>query len=109
VLELFNKLEVEEGKREKLIARLNDLQDEVNLKRTPFDRLAALSIEVASVVGDVVEKSKVLDLLEAVSRVFWGAQTERQKRLPPPERPKQIEPPKPKIEKRIQEDDDIPF
>ena len=30
VLEIFNKLEVEDTKREKLISRLNDLQAEVN-------------------------------------------------------------------------------
>jgi hypothetical protein len=106
VLEILNKLEVEETKREKLISRLNDLQNEVNLKRTRFDRLAALSIEVASVAGEGVEKSKVLDLLGAVQRVFWGAQTEKQKQLPPPERPKRIEPPRPKVKK---DDDDIPF
>lgn len=110
VLEIFNKLEVEDEKREKLISRLNDLQDEVNLKRTRFDRLAALSIEVSSVVGTVVEKSRVLELLESVQRVFWGAQTEKQKQLPPPDKPKSIEPPRPKIEKRpAQLDDDIPF
>jgi hypothetical protein len=109
VLEIFNKLEVEETKREKLVSRLNDLQSEVNLKRTRFDRLAALSIEVASVAGEVVEKSKVLEILGAVHRVFWGAQTEKQKRLPPPESPKRIEPPRPKIEKKSSMDDDIPF
>ncbi|MGT2502176.1 hypothetical protein ACVOMS_17620 [Bradyrhizobium guangxiense] len=109
ILELFNKLEIEEEKRERLISRLNDLQNEVSLKRTRFDRLAALSIEVASVAGEFVEKSKMLDLLGAISRVFWGAQTEKQKRLPPPETQKQIEPPRPKIEKKSPMDDDIPF
>jgi hypothetical protein len=107
VLDIFDKLEVEDAKREKLIARLNDLQNEVNLKRTRFDRLAALSIEVASVAGEVTEKSRVLDLLGAVQRVFWGAQTEKQKRLPSPKSQKRIEPPK--IEKKSSMDDDIPF
>jgi hypothetical protein len=110
VLEIFNKLEVEDTKREKLISRLNDLQAEVNQPRTRFDRFAALSIEVSNVVGDMIDKTKVLDLLDAVARVFWGAQTERQKQLPPPSRPR-IEPPKPKIDSRKSSDmdDDIPF
>jgi hypothetical protein len=63
------------------------------------------------VVGDVIDKTKVLDLLDAVARVFWGAQTERQKQLPAPKQPKPLEPPKPKIEARkpSEMDDDIPF
>jgi hypothetical protein len=106
VLEIFNKLEVDDHKREKLISRLNDLQNEVNQPRTRFDRFAALSIEVASVVGELVDKSKVLDLLDAVARVFWNAQTEKQKQLPAPKQPR-LEPPKPKLPKPS--DDDIPF
>jgi hypothetical protein len=111
VLEIFDKLEVEETKREKLLSRLNELQSEVNQPRTRFDRFAALSIEVSSVVSDAIDKTKVLDLLDAVARVFWGAQTERPKRLPAPTKPKPLEPPKPKIEaKRPSEmDDGIPF
>jgi hypothetical protein len=70
VLDIFNKLEVEDRKREKLIDRLNDLQSEVNQPRTRFDRLAALSIEVSSVVGDVIDKTKVLELLDAVGASF---------------------------------------
>ena len=113
VLEIFNKLEVEDGKREKLISRLNDLQSEVNQPRTRFDRFAALSMEVSGVVGDTVERSKVIEILDAIARVFWGAQTEKQKQLPSPKQPKTIEPPRPKIgtaKAPLSEmDDDIPF
>jgi hypothetical protein len=113
VLEIFNKLEVEEAKREKLIARLNDLQSEVNQPRTRYDRFAALTMEVSGVVGDAVERSKVIDILDAIARVFWGAQTEKQKQLPSPNRPKTIEPPRPKTDPakppRSEMDDDIPF
>jgi hypothetical protein len=111
VLEIFNKLEVEDTKRERLVSRLGDLQAEVNQQRTRFDRFAALSIEVSSVIGEVIDKTKVLELLDAVARVFWGAQTERQKQLPLPKQPKTIEPPKPRIEPRKPSDmdDDIPF
>ena len=113
VLEIFNKLEVEEAKREKLISRLNDLQSEVNQPRTRFDRFAALSMEVSGVVGDTVERLKVIEILDAIARVFWGAQTEKQKQLPSPKQPKTIEPPRPKIDSskpsRSEMDDDIPF
>jgi hypothetical protein len=98
ILEIFNKLEIEDTKRDKLISRLNDLQSEVNQQRTRFDRYAALTIEVSSVIGDAIVKSKVLDILDSVGRVIWGAQTERQKQLPPPKQPKSIEPPKPKTD-----------
>jgi hypothetical protein len=109
VLDIFSALEIEDTKREKLISRLNDLQGEVNLQRTRFDRLAALSIEVSSVVGTVVEKSKILEILDAVQRVFWGAQTEKQRQLPPPEQTKSIEPPRPVLVRKSQPNDDIPF
>jgi hypothetical protein len=36
VLDIFNKLEVEDTKRERLIDRLNDLQSEVNQQRTRY-------------------------------------------------------------------------
>jgi len=111
VLDIFNKLEVEDTKRGKLIDRLSDLQNEVNQRRTRFDRLAALTIEVSSVVGEAVEKSKLLEILDAIGRVFWGAQTERQKQLPGPKDPKTLEPPKPKPSQGSKpvDDDDIPF
>jgi deoxyribodipyrimidine photolyase-like uncharacterized protein len=72
VLEIFNKLEIEDTKREKLISRLNDLQGEVNQSRTRFDRFAALSMEVSGVVGDALERSKVIEIMDAIARVFWG-------------------------------------
>jgi hypothetical protein len=111
VLEIFNKLEIEDTKREKLISRLSDLQSEVNQPRTRFDRFAALSMEVSGVVGDAIERSKVIEIMDAIGRVFWGAQTEKQKQLPAPQLPKTIEPPKPRIAPRTPSDmdDDIPF
>lgn len=113
VLVIINNLEVDESKKEKLIDRLNDLQSEVNQPRTRFDRFAAFTIEVSSVIGDAIDKSKMLGLLDAVGRVFWGAQTEKQKQLPAPKQPSSLEPPRPKIEPPKQSgsdmDDDIPF
>lgn len=45
-------------------------------------------MEVSGVVGDAAERSKIVEILDAIGRVFWGAQTERQKQLPPPKGPK---------------------
>ena len=112
--EFFGRLEVDEDKRENLIARLEELEHEVNMGRTHFDKYAALSIETAGIVGDVVEKSKILEILDAVGRVFWGAKTEKPKQLPAPGKPKQIEAPKPekltsgKCSKGDM-DDEVPF
>jgi hypothetical protein len=110
VMDIFGKLEIEDIKREKLISRLDGLKHEVNQPRTRFDRFAALTVDVSGLVGDTVERSKVIELLDAIGRLFWGAQSEKQKQLPAPKEKKRIEPPKPKIEKlKAEMDDDIPF
>jgi hypothetical protein len=112
VLDIINKLEIEDTKKEKLIDRLDALQIEVNQPRTRFDRLAAFTIEVSSVVGEAIDKSRLLDILDAIGRVFWGAQTDKQKELPAPKQPR-LEPPRPKIgapkPTKADMDDDIPF
>lgn len=116
VREIFTKLEVDEKKRDALFSRLNHLQEEIDRNRTRFDSYAALSIEVAEVAGDMVEKSKILDLLNAVARVFGTAKKEEEqtKKLPPYTPPKQIEDKTPKVaarpaSKRGDMDDEIPF
>jgi hypothetical protein len=115
--EIFTKLEIEEKHREDLFKRLNDLQEEVDRNRTRYDSLAALSIETAGVIGQTVEKSRLLEIMDAIARVLWGARKEQdQRRLPPPQRPKQIEPPRiqepaPKKVGKVRQDmdDEIPF
>jgi hypothetical protein len=80
-----------------LFDRLNALQKEVDRERTQYDSYAALAVETAGNVGDVVEKSRILELLDSIGRVIWGSKKEEQtKRLPPPAPRKRIEPPKPK-------------
>ena len=114
--EIFQKLEVEEDKREALFNRLNELQQEVDRNRTRFDAFAALAIEAGGVVGEVIEKSKILKLLDGIAHVFWDSKEEEIKRLPPPTPTKRLEPPKaptpaagrPASKKR-DPDDDIPF
>jgi hypothetical protein len=81
VMDIFGKLEIEVDKREKLISRLDDLKREVNQRRTRFDRFAALTVDVSGLLGDAVERSKVIGLLDAIGCLFWGAQSEKQKQL----------------------------
>ncbi|MGE3868430.1 MAG: hypothetical protein AB7F51_02825 [Pseudorhodoplanes sp.] len=109
--EFFGKLELKENKRDALLIRLDELANEVNLSRTRFDRFAALGIEAAGVAGEIVEKSKMLEILDAIGRVFWGAQKDKPKQLPAPTEPKKIEPPKPKPRPKQSRDmdDEIPF
>jgi hypothetical protein len=96
-------------KRAKLISRLDDLVSEVNHSTTRFDRFAALSMEVSGLVGEAAERSKLLEILDAVARVFRGAQTEKQRQLPSPPKQKRIEPPRPNPKRASDMDDDIPF
>jgi hypothetical protein len=92
---IFEKLEVEQDKREALFLKLNDLQRELDRERTRFDTFAALAIETAGVVGEVVEKAQVLKILDGIAKVLWGLKTEEEtRRLPAPTTPKRIEAPK---------------
>jgi hypothetical protein len=88
-------LEVEQKKKDALFNKLNDLQQELDRQRTRFDALAALAIETAGVVGEVVEKTQLLKILDSIAKVMWGLKTEEEtKRLPAPTVPKRIEAPK---------------
>jgi hypothetical protein len=50
-------------------------------------------------VGDAVEKLEPLrKWLDSIARLLWNSQTEETKKLPPPEKRKQIEPPRPPSE-----------
>ncbi|HVQ69769.1 MAG TPA: hypothetical protein VMT08_19935 [Bradyrhizobium sp.] len=112
VREIFSKLEVDERKREALLSKLSDLENEVDRNRTRFDAYAALAIEVADVSGEVVDRSKILDVLDAVARLFGVAKKEEAtKQLPRPTKPKQIEHKRPDFgsAKPSEMDDDIPF
>jgi hypothetical protein len=116
IREIFTKLEVDERKREALFSKLEALEAEIDRNRTRFDAFAALTIEAADVVGQAVEQSKLLDVLNAIARIFGAAKKEEEtRRLPAPTKPKQIErktPSSPKTfstTKRGELDDEIPF
>lgn len=112
VREIFTKLEIDERRREALLSKLSDLEKEVDRNRTRFDAYAALAIEVADVTGEVVERSKILEVLDAVARLFGvGKKEESTRQLPAPTKPKQIEHKKSDFgpSKASEMDDDIPF
>jgi hypothetical protein len=112
---IFDKLEIELDRREALFDKLNGLQKEVDRDRTRFDVYAALAVEAAGVVGDSVDKSKILEVLNAIARVMWGTKKDQDtKRLPPPNPPKRLEAPRrPQIPRspkgRNEDDEEIPF
>jgi hypothetical protein len=105
IREIFEKLELDERKREELFAKLNELQQEVDMNRSHLDRLGAFMAAASGIVGDSIHKSRILELMAAISAIFWGARpTQRLIQAPP--KPKHIEAPrKPKPEM----DDEIPF
>jgi hypothetical protein len=112
VREIFLKLEIDEPKREALVSKLSNLEFEVDRTRTRFDAYAALAIEVSDVAGEVVGRSKILEMLDAIARLFGHAKKEeRARELPAPEQPKQIEHKKSDFGRSnsAETDDDIPF
>jgi hypothetical protein len=101
--DIFGKIDVEQRKKEALLGKLNELQGEVDRERTRFDVYAALVVEVAGVIGQSVEKTKVLEVIDAIGRVMWGSKKEETKRISPPTTPKRIGPPRDDL------NDEIPF
>jgi hypothetical protein len=104
---MFDKLELDANKKEALFDKLNALQKEVDRDRSNIDRYTALTLTIAGVIGEAVDRTKVLEVLDRIAKVIWGAQ-QSTSQLPAPKKPKQIEAPK-KAEKRRDLDDDIPF
>ncbi len=106
--EIFQKLEIDEEKKEALLKTLNELQMEVDRNRTRFDIFASLVMAVADTAGEAIERSQVRPLLDSIARVIWGVKKDEEtKRLRPRAEPKQIE--LPRAPKRGDRDDEIPF
>lgn len=96
VHDIFTKLEVDEKKREALLAKLAALDAEVDRNRTRFESYAALAIEVADVAGEVIIRSKIPELLDSLARLFGAAKRDEEiRQLPAPSSPKRIEHQKP--------------
>jgi len=105
--------DISEAKRESLFKKINDLQVEIDRNRTRYEALAALTIDVAEVAGEAIDKSKLLSIVDSITRLFGKAkETEAAKQLPPPAPMKQIGPPTKGYEELgagPDLDDEIPF
>lgn len=109
IRETINKIQImDDEKRDALFKRIEDLQLEIDKDRTRFEALAALSIEASGVMGEVVEKSRVLDIMDAISKIFWKSKQSEPKALARPVELKKISPPKKRSEE-VDLDDEIPF
>jgi hypothetical protein len=85
----------------------------VDRDRTRFDAYAGLVVETAGVVGDVMERSRILEVLDAIAKIIWRSKKEEgTKELPAPSTPKRIERPrtsKPNSAKGDEMNDEVPF
>jgi hypothetical protein len=117
IRETVDKLEVSVAKKEKLYARLSDLESEINRDRTRYEAYAALMIEACDDAGEAVKRLE--PLVRAVERVGAAIGVAKraedaQARLPAPPEQKRIEqkPTSPKSTGKPfdrQLDDEIPF
>lgn len=109
IRETVNKIsDIDVEKKEALFKKIEDLQLEIDKDRTRFESLAALSIEVSGTIGDVIEKSQVLKIIDSISKLFWKQKQNEPKSLPKTIEAKRIAPPKEKL-RNNDLDDEIPF
>lgn len=114
---IVDKLEISVAKKDRLHARINALQAEVERERTRYEAFAALMIEAADDVGEAARRLEpVVQLAERIAGVFGGAKRteDAQVQLPKPEEKKRIEGPASKNGKKSSAfdksfDDEIPF
>jgi hypothetical protein len=119
VRETIDQLEVEADKRDRLYARVADLESEINRDRTRLDAVGALFVDACGYAGEGVKKLE--PLIQGIERIgaaigIAKAREDAQLRLPAPKAPKQIEPPRDDIgparrapRSEINLDDEIPF
>jgi hypothetical protein len=119
VRDIITKLEVDDWKKESLLACLNNLQAEVDRDRSRYEVFGAFIIESAGVLGSAAEKLEpIRKIIDSVAGLIWGSKhAEQTQQLPTPTERRQIPPPKtqPGKEKRLlgkqrgDMDDEIPF
>jgi hypothetical protein len=121
--QIVDTLDVSQRKREAIISKLIALEEELERDRTRFEIVGAFIIDAATIAGQAGEQLEPWRRwVDSALRVFGLAKDEEQVSpgLPPPRRPKRIEPPKsapPKLDrpsfgrsdKTDDIDDDIPF
>jgi|SRR5581483_6625290 len=103
-------------KRERLLDKLAAFENEVDRDRTRFDAFAATMVQFSAALGEAIDRSRVLPLLERIANVLHGSQEAESKELPKPVDRKQIEAPKKDSPKTAglrslteELDDEIPF
>jgi hypothetical protein len=120
IRETVEALDISVTKKDRLYARINDLQEEVDRERTREQAFGALLIEACDDIGEAAKKLEpVVRLIERVGQAFGSAKRAEnaQPRLPRPKAQKRIEAQKPakeapkpanrSFEKEL--DDEIPF
>lgn len=118
IKELVDRLDVPEKKRNRLYAKINALENEVDRDRTRFDALMALILEGSSATGKAAENlepvtKRIREITEAFGKVK-EEEEEHTQQLPAPEERKRIEPPRPRLvaprgARTGTMDDEIPF
>jgi hypothetical protein len=89
IRDAVNKLDVSDGKKERLHRRIADLELELNTDRTKMAAYGALVSEIASTTE--VAAQPLISIVAKVGAIFGLAAEKDQPRLPSPEKPKQIE------------------
>ena len=119
IRETVDVLDVSVAKKEKLYARLSDLEGEINRDRTRYEAYAGLMIEACDDAGEAATRlEKVVRIVERIGAAIGIAKRaeDAQARLPAPAEQKRIEhqpkakPPKSNggnFDKQL--DDEIPF
>jgi hypothetical protein len=109
IKEIVPKLEISESKRDDLMDKIVELEKEVDRDRTRLEVVGDFLSATTGMIGDAVEELEpIRRFIDSIAGLIWGARKE-QKKLAPPERPKQIEPPKLDTKSRDNMNDDIPF
>jgi hypothetical protein len=116
IREMIARMELDDWKREALIYRLDALQEEIDRDRFRYQIFGAFVIEMGGIIGTAAERMEpARKLVDSIANVIWGTkQAEQTKSLPPPNPPKRIPAPAPRLERKGQgrqtaADDEIPF
>lgn len=116
IRETIDKLEVSQGKKDRLYSKVEALALEIDRDRTRYQAIAALFIEAADDAGEAASRLEpVVQLVERIGAAIGIAKRaqEDQAKLPPPTERKRIEPPKKAAPRQSsfdkELDDEIPF
>jgi hypothetical protein len=95
IKEIVDKVELDDGKKESLYAKINSLEKEFNQDRTRLEVFGALVVETAGIVGAAAKKMEpARKLLESIAKFLGAAKSHEgvSPQLPRHSDPKRIEP-----------------